>query len=49
MTDGRMRLVVLAALVCGAAIVPLILGSDHQDATTRAVRGDERPAAAVRS
>ena len=34
MTDRRMRLVVLAALVCGAAVVPLILTSDRQDANT---------------
>ena len=31
MTPSRMRLVVLAALVCGAAVVALALTSDHQD------------------
>jgi signal transduction histidine kinase len=29
-----MRVVVLAALLCGAGVVPLLLGSDHQDAKT---------------
>jgi len=31
MTPSRMRLVVLAALVCGAAVVALALTSDHQE------------------
>jgi signal transduction histidine kinase len=34
MTAARMRAVILAALVCGAGVVPLLLGSDHQDAKT---------------
>jgi signal transduction histidine kinase len=34
MTAARMRAVVLAALVCGAAVVAVLLGSDHQDAKT---------------
>jgi peptidoglycan/LPS O-acetylase OafA/YrhL len=34
MTATRMRAVALAALLCGAAVVPLLLGSDHQDAKT---------------
>jgi signal transduction histidine kinase len=34
MTAARMRVVVLAALLCGAGVVPLLLGSDHQDAKT---------------
>jgi signal transduction histidine kinase len=34
MTAARMRVVALAALVCGAGVVPLLLGSDHQDAKT---------------
>jgi signal transduction histidine kinase len=34
MTVPRMRAVVLAALVCGAAVVALMLSSDHQDAKT---------------
>ncbi len=32
MTRGRMRLVVLGALVCGAGVVALVASSDHQDA-----------------
>jgi signal transduction histidine kinase len=32
MTRARTRLVVLAALACGAAAVPLALSTDHQDA-----------------
>ena len=32
MTAARMRAVVLAALVCGAGVVALVLASDHQDA-----------------
>jgi signal transduction histidine kinase len=32
MTAARMRAVVLAALVCGAGVVAILLGSDHQDA-----------------
>ena len=31
MTAARMRAMVLAALVCGAAVVALLLASDHQD------------------
>jgi signal transduction histidine kinase len=34
MTGGRIRLVVLAALACGAGVVALVLSSDHQDAKT---------------
>jgi signal transduction histidine kinase len=34
MTGGRMRLVVLAALACGAGVVALVLSSDHQEAQT---------------
>ncbi len=34
MTVARMRAVVLVALVCGAAVVALLLSSDHQDAKT---------------
>ena len=34
MTVARMRAVVLAALVCGAAVVALMLSSDHQDSKT---------------
>jgi signal transduction histidine kinase len=34
MTAARMRVVVLAALVCGAGVVAILLGSDHQDAKT---------------
>jgi signal transduction histidine kinase len=34
MTAARMRAVVLAALMCGAAVVALLLASDHQDAKT---------------
>jgi signal transduction histidine kinase len=34
MTAARMRAVVLAALVCGAGVVAILLGSDHQDAKT---------------
>jgi signal transduction histidine kinase len=34
MTVPRMRAVVLAALVCGAAVVAHMLSSDHQDAKT---------------
>jgi signal transduction histidine kinase len=34
MTGARMRAVVLAALVCGAAVDALLLASDHQDAKT---------------
>ena len=32
MTAARMRAIVLAALVCGAAVLALLAGSDHQDA-----------------
>jgi signal transduction histidine kinase len=31
MTPSRMRLVVLAALVCGAVVIPLALTNDHKD------------------
>ena len=34
MTAARMSAIVLAALVCGAGVVALLLGSDHQDAKT---------------
>lgn len=34
MTAPRMRAVALAALVCGAGVVALLLGSDHQDSKT---------------
>jgi signal transduction histidine kinase len=34
MTGGRMWLVVLAALLCGAGVVALVVSSDHEDATT---------------
>jgi signal transduction histidine kinase len=34
MTVGRVRLVVLAALACGAGVVALVVSSDHQDAQT---------------
>jgi signal transduction histidine kinase len=34
MTAARTRAVVLAALVCGAGVVALVLSSDHQDAQT---------------
>ena len=34
MTAARMRAVVLAALVCGAAAAALVLAGDHQDAKT---------------
>jgi signal transduction histidine kinase len=34
MTGGRMRLVVLAALVCGAGVVGLVLTSNHPDPKT---------------
>ena len=34
MTAARMWAVVLAALACGAGVVALLLGSDHQDAKT---------------
>ena len=29
---GRLRLIVLAALVCGAVVVAVVLGSDHKEA-----------------
>ena len=32
MSDARMRAVVLAALVCGAVVVMLVIESDHQEA-----------------
>jgi signal transduction histidine kinase len=32
MTTARMRIVVLAALLCGAGVVALVLGSDREDA-----------------
>jgi signal transduction histidine kinase len=32
MTAARMRAVVLAALVCGAGVIALVLSSDHEDA-----------------
>ena len=31
MTSGRMRAIVLAAVICGAALVPLVLTSDHEE------------------
>ena len=34
MTAARMWAVVLAALACGAGVVAVLLGSDHQDAKT---------------
>ena len=33
MTAARMRVIVLAALVCGAGVVALVLASDHEEAT----------------
>jgi signal transduction histidine kinase len=34
MTVGRMRAVILAALLCGAAALAIVLASDHEDAQT---------------
>jgi hypothetical protein len=34
MTGGRMRLIVLAALACGAAVIALVATSDREDAQT---------------
>ena len=31
MTAARMRAIVLAALICGAAVVALVITSDHEE------------------